>query len=40
MSEQTKSERVHQVFEKISDQYDSMNSVITLGDISHGAMML
>lgn len=29
MSEQTKSERVHQVFEKISDQYDSMNSVIT-----------
>lgn len=29
MSEQTKTERVHQVFEKISNQYDSMNSVIT-----------
>ncbi|MFC9774563.1 demethylmenaquinone methyltransferase [Paenibacillus chitinolyticus] len=29
MSEQTKMERVHHVFEKISNQYDSMNSVIT-----------
>ncbi|WP_068774121.1 demethylmenaquinone methyltransferase [Paenibacillus sp. FJAT-26967] len=29
MSEQTKSERVHHVFEKISNQYDSMNSIIT-----------
>jgi len=29
MSEITKTERVHNVFEKISNQYDSMNSVIT-----------
>lgn len=29
MSEQTKMERVHRVFEKISNQYDSMNSIIT-----------
>ncbi|MVO99717.1 demethylmenaquinone methyltransferase [Paenibacillus lutrae] len=29
MPEQTKSERVHHVFEKISNQYDSMNSIIT-----------
>ncbi|MFC7677563.1 demethylmenaquinone methyltransferase [Paenibacillus sp. GCM10028914] len=29
MSEQTKAERVHNVFEKISNQYDSMNSIIT-----------
>jgi len=29
MSEQAKMERVHGVFEKISNQYDSMNSIIT-----------
>lgn len=29
MSEQTKMEKVHHVFEKISNQYDSMNSIIT-----------
>lgn len=29
MSEQSKSERVHHVFEKIYDNYDSMNSIIS-----------
>lgn len=29
MAEQSKEERVHGVFEKISDQYDSMNSIIS-----------
>lgn len=29
MVEQTKEERVHQVFEKISDDYDKMNSIIS-----------
>lgn len=29
MSEQSKAERVHHVFEKISDNYDAMNSVIS-----------
>src|SRR5699024_7399554 len=29
MTEQSKEERVHGVFEKISDQYDSMNSIIS-----------
>ena len=29
MKQQTKEERVHGVFEKISDNYDSMNSVIS-----------
>ena len=29
MKQQSKEERVHHVFEKISDQYDTMNSVIS-----------
>src|SRR5690625_4342102 len=29
MSEQSKEERVHHVFEKIYDDYDSMNSIIS-----------
>ena len=39
MTEETKEERVHHVFEKIYNKYDSMNSVIHSEDIFPGEKM-